>query len=97
MAGARVTNSMFKGRMCSFYFACLKDCGYAGQDFMGLELENLIHTPLAFAPPGMNLCMTFYGGHFNLVLSYLEGVMDRATAEAILLGFKTSLTGEKTN
>jgi hypothetical protein len=88
---ARVINSMFKGRMCSFYFACLKECGYPGTTFMGLPISNLYHTPLAFAPPGLNLCMTFFAGHFNLVLSYVEGAMEDATAKEILQRFKTAL------
>ena len=92
----RIINSMFKGRMCSFYFACLKDSGFPGQTFLGLPATNLIHTPLAFAPPGMNLCMTFFAGRFNLVLSYLEGAMDDATAEQILQTFKSSLVNTDT-
>jgi hypothetical protein len=87
----KIINSMFKGRMCSFYFACLKESGYPGETFMSLPATNLIHTPLAFAPPGLNLCMTFFAGRFNLVLSYLQGAMDDATAKAILANFKASL------
>lgn len=88
---AKIINSMFKGRMCSFYFACLKDSGYPGKSFMGHQVVNLVHTPLAFAPPGLNLCMTWYGDHFNLVLSYLEGAVDDATARDIVREFKASL------
>jgi len=91
---AHVINSMFKGRMCSFYFACLKETGYPSQTFMGLPIANLIHTPLAFAPPGMNLCMTYFANRFNLVLSYLEGAMDETTAGKILDQFKTSLIAD---
>ena len=88
---ARAINSMFKGRMCSFYFACLKECGFPGRSFLGLPAVNIVHTPLAFAPPGMNLCMTTFAGRFNLVLSYLEGAMDDAVAREIMLQFKASL------
>jgi hypothetical protein len=92
----KIINSMFKGRMCSFYFACLKESGYPGETFMGLPATNLIHTPLAFAPPGLNLCMTFFAGRFNLVLAYLEGAMDDATAREILAKFKASLISDET-
>jgi hypothetical protein len=90
---ARLINSMFKGRMCSFYFACLKDSGYPGTEFMGRKVVNLVHTPLAFAPPGLNLCMTWYGGHFNLVLSYFEGAIGDEAARGVLRKFKESLVG----
>jgi hypothetical protein len=88
---AKVINSMFKGRMCSFYFACLKESGYPGTSFMGNNVVNLVHTPLAFAPPGLNLCMTWYGDHFNLVLSYLDGVIEDGAAGEVLRGFKRLL------
>ena len=92
----RIINSMFKGRMCSFYFACLKESGYPGETFMGLPAINLIHTPLAFAPPGLNLCMTFFAGRFNLVLSYLEGAMEDGTAREIIRIFKESMVSPET-
>jgi hypothetical protein len=92
---ARVINSMFKGRMCSFYFACLKETGYPGESFMDLPINNLTHTPLAFAPPGMNLCMTYFANRFNLVLSYLDGAMEDVTARQIMQTFKNSLVVEK--
>jgi len=88
---ARVINSMFKGRMCSFYFACLKESGYPEKTFMGKDVVNLVHTPLAFAPPGLNLCMTWYADHFNLVLSYLDGTIDDQVARDVLKQFRSSL------
>jgi len=88
---AKIINSMFKGRMCSFYFACLKESGFPEKKFMGRDVVNLVHTPLAFAPPGLNLCMTWYGDHFNLVLSYLDGAIEDSVAREIVRAFKTSL------
>ncbi len=88
---AKLTRFLFKGRMCSIYFACMKESGYPGDTFLGLPATNLVHTPLAFAPPGLNLCMTFFGGRFNLVLSYLEGVMSHESAKLLMQKFKTSL------
>jgi hypothetical protein len=88
---AHVINSMFKNRMCSFYFVCLKDTGYSSQTFMGVPALNLFHTPAAFVPPGMNLCMTYFAGRFNLVLSYVEGVLTESQAVQFLNEFKASL------
>ncbi len=88
---AKLTRFLFKGRMCSLYFACVKDTGYPSATFLGLPATNLIHTPLSFSPPGLNLCMTFFGGRFNLVLAYLEGVMSDAQAGEMMRVFKRSL------
>ncbi|CAN5513447.1 hypothetical protein BH10PLA1_BH10PLA1_09200 [soil metagenome] len=88
---AKLTRFLFKGRMCSLYFACLRESGFTGETFLGLPATNIIHTPLAFSPPGLNLCMTYFGGRFNLVLSYLEGAMTDDEARRMMAAFKSSL------
>jgi hypothetical protein len=89
--GSRSMGRMFKGRLCSFYFACLRETGFPERTFLGLPAVDLIHTPTAFAPPGMNLCMTTFGDRFNLVLSYLDGVLEDSAAAAMMGHFKSLL------
>lgn len=79
------------GRMCSLYFACVRESGYPEATFMGLPTQDLVHLPLAFFPPGLNLCMTRFGDRFNLVLSYVEGALDALTAERMMREFKALL------
>ena len=79
------------GRVCTLYFACLRDSGFPGATFLGLPVHDLIHTPRAFSPPGLNLCMTWFRDHFNLVLAYVEGSLSPTAAEAILDAFKSLL------
>jgi hypothetical protein len=88
---SRMMNALFGGRFCSFYFACLRETGFPGDTFLGLPAVALIHKPLAFAPPGMNICMTWFANHFNLVISYVEGVISDAAAANLLHVFKSSL------
>ena len=79
---SKFSSLVFGGRMCSIYFAFLRESGFVGNTFFGMEAVNLVHTPLAFCPPGFTLCVTHFGGRANLVLSYVEGVMeDSACAE----------------
>jgi hypothetical protein len=87
----RIMRSAGAGRVCTMYFACLRETGFTSGTFLGLPVENLIHTPLAFSPPGINLCMTGFRGGFNLVLSYVEGSLTREAAQAILREFKATL------
>jgi hypothetical protein len=82
----------FAGRLCTLYFACLRETGFTLPTFLGAPVRNLYHKPLAFAPPGVNLCMTQFGGAFNLVLSYVDGVMDDDDARKMIAHFKASLT-----
>lgn len=90
--GSRMMKLFFKGRLCSLYFACLQSSGFSQNTFMGMPVTDLIHTPTAFAPPGLNLCMTYFGDHFNLVLSYVEGVMKDEEAKEMMVRFKSLLT-----
>ena len=87
----KIMRGIGQGRVCSMYFTCLRDSGFPGSSFLGLPVENLIHTPMAFSPPGMNLCMTCFHGSFNIVLSYVEGSLDDSSARALMQQFKASL------
>jgi hypothetical protein len=89
--GGRLLPIMASGKICSFYFACLRDSGFSGETFLGLPTVNLIHKPLALSPPGLNICLTYFRGHFNLIVSYIEGYMDDPTARRLMREFKTSL------
>lgn len=89
--GSRLMNALFSGRFCTFYFACLRETGFAGDSFMGMPVSNLTHKPIAFSPPGLNICMTWFAGHFNLVISYVQGVLTDADARRLMLEFKKSL------
>jgi hypothetical protein len=89
--GSRLMNALFSGRFCTFYFACLRETGFPGVSFMGAPVSNLTHKPIAFSPPGLNICMTWFAGHFNLVISYVEGVLNTASARRLMSEFKISL------
>jgi hypothetical protein len=89
--GNRLLNRLFGGRFCTFYFACIRDCGYPGETFMGQRILNLYHKPLVFAPPGLNLCITSYARRFNLVVSYISEAISHGDAAVFLESFKSSL------
>jgi hypothetical protein len=89
--GSKLLGLVAGGRMCSFYFACLRETGFSGETFMGLPTVNLIHTPLVFCPPGLNICMTYFRGRFNLVVSYVRDALDDRIARRLMRIFKSSL------
>jgi hypothetical protein len=89
--GGPMLRTMAGGRICSFYFACLRDAGFSGETFLGLPTVNLIHKPLALSPPGLNMCVTYFRGRFNLVVSYIEGAIDDRAAKRLMEQFKSSL------
>lgn len=89
---AKIMNTLGRGRMCSMYFACVRESGYPSPTFLGEPARNLRHQPLAFFPPGMNICMTQFGGRYNIVMSYVDGVLKDAQARSIVESFKRMLT-----
>jgi len=89
--GGPMLRTMAGGRICSFYFACLRDAGFSGETFLGLPTVDLIHKPLALSPPGLNMCLTFFRGRFNLVVSYVEGAVSDYSAKRLMDEFKSSL------
>jgi hypothetical protein len=89
--GSRLMRFIFGGRLCSFYFVCLRETGFSSETFLGLPALNLIHKPAVFSPPGLNICMTFFRGRFNLVISYMEGVIENSAATQLMRQFKALL------
>lgn len=91
---SKISKDIGGGRLCSLYFACLRETGFPQATFMNHPVLNLFHTPLAFCPPGVNLCMTWHNHHFNLVLAYVESTMTDEQATHMLATFKDSLLHE---
>ncbi len=89
--GSRLFQLLGKGRICSFYFVCVREGKNDPDRFMGLPITRMIHMPLVFSPPGLNICMTGFGGKFDLVISYLDGVIDDAQARRLMGQFKSLL------
>ena len=92
--GSKFMRRIFQGRICSLYFACLRETGYPEGSFLGLPILNLTHMTPAISPPGLNICMTYHANRFQLVLSYLDGALDPATAAQIMQQFKSLLIAE---
>jgi hypothetical protein len=82
--GSRLARGPFAGQEWSFYFACLRDSPFSGDLFLGLPIINLLHTPRVPPPPGLGVCLTFFRGRMNMVLSYLDGVIDDAAAKQLM-------------
>ena len=64
------------GEFASLGLACVGKGGYAGCRFMGLDVANLFHMPLVPTPPGFGFFVNQFGDRMNVVLSYIEGMLD---------------------
>ncbi|MBS3762111.1 MAG: hypothetical protein KGZ25_02285, partial [Planctomycetes bacterium] len=83
-----------RGQIGTSYFACLKESGYTSSEFMGFEVENLIHTPHVPPPPGIGVFLNQFRGHLNLVLSHLEGIFSPDEATELTEQMRSELLGE---
>jgi hypothetical protein len=65
----------FKGNPASFLFSYLGDRPGRTEDFMGLKIRNIFHTPRVPVPPGLGFFFNYFNGRLNFVISYLEGLL----------------------
>jgi hypothetical protein len=91
---AKMPGLPFKGRSCSFYFACLRGSGFESESFLGLPVANLIHTPRIPPPPGVGIGLTFHAGRLNIVLSYLKDVLTDVAANDVVRRLKRMMNAE---
>jgi hypothetical protein len=91
--GSRLMRLVAGGRLCSFYFVCLRENAYADTSFLDCKVTNLIHKPLTFFPPGLNVCITSFANRFNLVVSYIDGTMSDEVVGQLMTQFKAGLQG----
>jgi hypothetical protein len=89
--GSRLSRGTFGGLDWSFYFACLRDSPFSSETFLGLPAINLMHTPRLPSPPGLGICLTFFRGRMNLVLSYQQGFLDDIEAQQLMQRLKSCL------
>ncbi len=79
----RLMGLPLSGRLGSFSFALVAGQGYAAHDFMDVPIENIYHTPRVPTPPGIGIYFNRYQNRLNMVLSYLEGMLDPLDAKSL--------------
>ncbi len=65
-----------RGEFASLGLSCVGKGGYAHSQFMGAEVVNLFHMPLVPTPPGVGFFVNQNGDRMNVVLSYVDGMLD---------------------
>ena len=73
----------FKGEIASFCFSHTGKSSYLFPDFMGVKIENIFHMPRVPVRPGLGLFSNYFNGQLNLVISYLDGLLQ--DEEALML------------
>ncbi len=64
-----------KGKMATFAFSHLGKSSYQEPSFMGRGVMNIYHMPRVPVPPGIGFFSNYYNNRLNLVISYLDGML----------------------
>jgi hypothetical protein len=72
----RLMRRPLRGEFATLGFTCVGKGGYAPGMFMEARVVNLFHMPLVPVPPGLGLVVNQFGNRMNVVLTYLDGMLD---------------------
>ena len=79
------------GRMTgSFYFSCLKQTAFSQPEFLGAQVENIIHTPHMPMPPGLGVTMNLFQDRLNLTLSCGQGILHGQEEQTLINNLRQS-------
>lgn len=93
----RLMGLPLSGSLGSFSFALVAGQGYDAHDFMDVPVANIYHTPRVPTPPGIGIYFNRYKDRLNMVLSYLDGMLDPLIAKNLVDTIAQRLrTGDET-
>ena len=67
----------------SFSFSFLNGSGSGLSDFMGTRVLNLFHMPRVPAPPGAGFFFNMHDSKLNMVVSFIDGLIDESTTDKL--------------
>ena len=83
-----------KGKMATCAFSHLGKSAYRSSEFMGAKIDNLYHMPRVPAPPGLGFFSNYFNGRLNLVISFIDGLLEDKELSMIEQGIRARfLTG----
>jgi len=88
---ARFLKLSLNEQTASLAFSYNGDGVYAEKEFFGHKVLNLMHLPRVPVPPGLGIFFTRFGGRLNLVVSYLDGLVDDADVAVLAEDIKKEL------
>lgn len=77
-----------KGKMATFVFSYLGKNSQQPPEFMGIGIKNIFHMPRVPVPPGLGFFCNYFNGRLNLVISYLEGLVQNEEINMLEAGLR---------
>ncbi len=73
-----------KGQIASFCFSYIGEAAYASPVFMEKKIHNIFHMPRVPIPPGLGIFFNQFQGKLNVVISYLDGMLEDDEIDTIV-------------
>ena len=80
-----------KGKMATFAFSHLGKSSYQSNEFMDSSIETMFHMPRVPVSPGIGFFSSLYNGRFNLVISYIDGIISADELNKLEAGIRNKL------
>ena len=80
-----------KGQIASFCFSYIGEAAYASPVFMGKKIHNIFHMPRVPIPPGLGIFFNQFQGKLNVVISYLDGMLEKDEIDSIVHALQSRL------
>ena len=81
----------FKGEIASFCFSYVGKTAYTSPSFMENKITNIFHMPRTPVPPGIGIFFQQSNEKLNVILSYLDGMLNKDEEEIFLTSLKSRL------
>ncbi len=88
---SRMMGVHFGGQIASCCFSHIGESGFQHPAFLGVPVRNLFHLPRMPVPPGIGLFFTQFRGRLNVVLTYLDGLLEDEAAAAMMTALSARL------
>ncbi|MCK4401356.1 hypothetical protein KAW08_03515 [bacterium] len=84
-----------KGQIASFCFSYIGEAAYTSPVFMGKKIHNIFHMPRVPIPPGLGIFFNRFQGKLNVVISYLDGILEKEEIDSIVQELTLTLSCEE--
>jgi hypothetical protein len=87
----RLLKLYFKGEIASFCFSYVGRTAFASSAFMENNITNIFHMPRIPVPPGIGVFFQQSNEKLNVILSYLDGMLDGDDEKLFMQSIKSLL------
>ncbi|MBU1366491.1 MAG: hypothetical protein KKE55_05030 [Candidatus Omnitrophica bacterium] len=89
---ARLMHLPLQGEIASFCFSYVGETAYGFSEFMQKDVLNIFHMPRSPVPPGLGIFFNQFQGKLNVVISYIDGVLEEDELSTVAADIRSYLS-----